>query len=159
MSKKKTVGQESVELSNKKDTLDSSVTAVDLQREMQKGFEAQMRDVIRKSLKKYQSDFFIVVISKRERLLKNIVRSFFLDRRSCPSPEYDQAVYRYLFSTDQLEFIWVVPAKDVCEQLRDAPLDAPAEERELLNYVFDFYDGKLLKLAKKYNGEEDLSKN
>jgi hypothetical protein len=33
----------------------------------------------------------------------------------------------------------------------------PESERELLNFVLDFQDGTLLKLAKKLNGEEEDS--
>ena len=99
-------------------------------------------------------DFYIVVTTKKERLMSNVLRNYFFGRFSCPTPEYDQTVYKYHRKDDQIEFLWVVPCKETCEVMKSDPLGVPQEEKELLKFVLDFEDGSLLRLSKGFNGEK-----
>ncbi len=109
---------------------------------------------VEQGLKDYMvGDFYVVVSTKKERLLPNVLRNYFFTRFSCPSPEYDQTVYRYHRADDALEFLWVVPSKDACQHFYNNPLQTSEDERELLEYVLSFLDGTLLNRAKKLNGE------
>jgi len=128
--------------------------------EQLKDFEKNMNICIDRSKKEFDGDFYIVVTTKKERLMQNVIRNYFLGRKSCPTPEYDQAVYRYnrrVGDVPFIEFLWVVPAKDICSYMITDALKLPPEQRDLLGYVMDFTDGSLLRLAKKLNGEADDS--
>lgn len=99
------------------------------------------------------SDFFVVVLQKKERIMQNVVRNQFLYRKSCPTPTYNQSVFRYSRKDDELEYVWSLPDKDSCYMLRANALMVAPEERDMLNFVLDFFDGTLDSLAQRYNGE------
>lgn len=103
--------------------------------------------------KKYSGDFYVVVITKKEPLMNNVIRSYFLDTRDCPTPTWDQVVYAYTKADDKLEFLWVVPDKATCEAFFLNRTMVKPEELQLLKFILDFKDGYLLKIAKKRNGE------
>ena len=98
-------------------------------------------------------NFYIVAITKRERLMSNVIRNFFLGRLSCPTPDYDQAVYFYNCGNDDLEFLWVIPSRQACFYFISHPLEIAPEESHLLRYVLNFADGSLFKMAQKRNNE------
>ena len=84
--------------------------------------------------------------------------NYFYARLSCPTPDYDQTLYKYSHKQESLTFLWVIPSRDTCQLLKDNALQVVPEERELLGFVLNFADGSLFKLAKKLNGEvEDSS--
>lgn len=146
-----TVGKAAVNLQLKDEP---SHSVIDYQREMHKDFEKNIYDCVERGKKGFSSDFFVVVITKKERLFENVIRNYFINRKSCPTPEWDQAVYSYNHKDDHLKFMWVIPAKDICEYYRFYMLLVVPEERELLNFVLEFHDGTLFRLSKKLNGEE-----
>lgn len=149
MSKKKTVGQAAVELQEKKpDTRDP----IELQREMQKDWEENLIEALNRGKKLFHDNFYVVIETKKERLLQNVIRNYFFARKSCPTPAYDQTVYRYL-NNDIVEFLWVIPSKDTCQLFKENALLIAPEEQELLQYVLLFEDGTLLQHAKKLNNE------
>lgn len=126
---------------------------VELERAMHKDYEENVQQCIERGKKEHPGDFYIVVITKKERLLQNVLRHYYLHRATCPTPEYDQTVYKYFREHDAHQFLWVVPDKITCEMLRDNALQIPDLERDLLRFVLDFYDDTLMKLSKKLNGE------
>ena len=121
---------------------------------MQKGYLDELLSTTQSGKKLYDGDFFVVVLTKKERLLPNVLRNYFLHRKTCPTPTYDQAVYHFVATEDELRFLWVVPSKDTCELLRDNALQVHDEERALRDYVLQFYDGSLDRLCLKLNPEE-----
>jgi len=125
--------------------------------EQLKDFEKNINECIERCKKDYVGDFYVVVTTKKERLMQNVIRNFFMGRKSCPTPEYDQTVYRYNRSAGHIEFLWVVPAKDICSYMITDALNLPFEQKDLLEHVMNFTDGTLLRLAKKLNGEADDS--
>lgn len=129
-------------------------TVVDMQREMQKDYLKNLVDCINNHKNVFPSDFFIVVISKNERLMPNVFRGYFLARLSCPTPEYDQTVFKYNKDAEYVEHIWTIPSQDACNYLHENAKYVVTEEQELLQYVLRFLDGSLLKLSKQLNGEE-----
>ncbi len=148
--KRDTIGKISLELSQKEpETRDP----IEIQREVHKQFEANIIDCVNRHLSVYQGDFYLEVITKKERLMQNVLRNYFFATQACPTPTWDQAVYCYHRESDSVEFLWVVPAKDICEMLTFNAITVDKSERDLLNFVLEFNDGSLLKLAKKLNGE------
>ena len=97
--KANTVGFEALRLQEKNETH----SPVDMQREIHKGtssrrsFEEEIHATIQRALidPNIQGDFYIVVLFKKERILKNVVRQYFFYRQSFPTPEYDQSVYKF----------------------------------------------------------------
>lgn len=151
MSKRKTAGQVSQELAVK--SVDNSHSAHDQMRENLIEYDKMICQCIETGKKEFAGDFYVVVITKKERLMQNVLRNYFLTRESCPTPQYDEAVYKFHKKDDRIEFLWVVPAKDVCEYIIENALLIPEEERDLLNFVLQFTNGDLDVLAKKLNGE------
>ena len=147
---KKTVGSHSVDLLSK---TPETRSPLELEYEMHKDYEQHVIDCCEQNKKVFTGDFFIVVITKKERILQNVIRNYFLARSSCPTPEWDQAVYRYDAISDSLTFLWVVPSKDTCELFMENRTQITPSELGLLKYVLEFMDGSLMALAKKFNGE------
>jgi len=150
--KRDTVGKISLELQEK--SIQDDHTAREQADEQLKDFEDNIQQCVERCKQDYIGDFYVIVITKKERLMKNVLRNYFTGRQTCPTPEYDQTVYRYNRKAGNIEFLWVIPAKDVCAYMITNALELPPEQRELLEFVMDFTDGTLLNLAKKLNGEE-----
>lgn len=150
MEHRTTVGKVAIDLQKKESPTHDPI---ELEREMHKDYEAHMQQAIDRGLKDHPKDFYVVVLTKKERLLENVLRNFFLTRQSCPRPEYDQTVYRYDRATDTIEFLWVIPSKDTCQLFKQNALDIVPEERGLLEYILKFYDGTLDATANTLNGE------
>lgn len=108
-------------------------------------------DIVKKQMP--SCTFYIEVITKKERLMRNVLRCYMKARVSCPTPDFDQIAYEYDHTLDKINFLWVVPCPEACYQMLSDPLSVPLEERQLLNYVLDYADGTLLKLAKEKSGE------
>lgn len=151
--KKKTVGAVALELQSKEaPTRDP----IELQREMQKEYIDNLLECVTKNKSIYDKDFYVSVLTKKETLLENVLRNYFLATKACPTPTYDQAVYKYRRESEDVLFMWVIPSKQTCEHFRDNALDVikyGGDEKQLLQFVLLFYDNKLDELAKKENGE------
>jgi hypothetical protein len=151
-SKKETVGKLALDLQQQ---IPDTTDPIEIEREAHKDYADNVFNCLADGKKVYpQSDFYIVVETKKERLLTNVLRNYFFHRRSCPTPNFDQTVYKYTWNNDHLSFLWVVPSKDTCKLFKDNVLRIASEERDLLKYVLDFEDGTLLKLAKELNNEQ-----
>lgn len=150
MSKKDTVGKIASDLLLK---TPESQDPIEIQREVHKEYEDHIFKVVEEGKNKHYDDFFIVVITKRERLLANVIRNYFFTRESCPTPDYDQTVYHYHNKHDELEFLWVLPSKDTCQLFKANALQIAPEERHLLEFILQDSNGELLALSKRLNRE------
>lgn len=146
--KRETVGQASYSLWNKKP---EAADATEQMREQLDQYDQELLGCLETGKKKYYDDFYLVVITKKERLMPNVMRNYFFSRSTCPTPDYDQTVYRYTKSDDGLEFLWVVPSKQACLYMLNNPLEV--QEKELLGFVLDYSDGTLMKKALTLNKE------
>lgn len=127
---------------------------IEIEREVHKDYEKHIVDAVERGKKLYHGDFYIQVLNKRERLMPNVIRQYFFPRQSCPTPDYDQTVYKYNKIGDFLEFLWVLPTYDAYMHLKENALLVAPEERWLLNYVLLDADGSLLRKAKELNNEQ-----
>ena len=75
----------------------------------------------------------------------------------CPTPDFDQTVYKYNYKEQRHDFMWVIPSKDACIYLAEHYKEVAPEERMLLNFVLLFVTGELDKYAKKLNKEQPSS--
>ncbi len=149
-----TVGKIASDLMQKQPETNSPI---DLQRSMTSGYIANLIECVDRFKKDSSGDFYVVIITKNERLLANVFRNYFTARFSCPTPDYDQTVYKYNRKKDELEYLWTIPSKDACYYLLNNALLVDKSERDLLKFVMEFSSGDLYKKAKKLNGEKESS--
>jgi len=146
-----TVGEASVRLSRKSN---SKHSAVDQMREQLTDYDKNVHQCIKENRNFLDDVFYVVALTKKERLMPNVIRGYFFARMSCPTPDYDQVVYRYTKSGDHLEFLWVVPSIEIVNYMKSHRSKIPASQYSLLENVLKFTDGTLLRLAKQENNEK-----
>lgn len=149
--KRDTVGKLSSELIVK---APDTRSAKELEEAMQQDYLKELTACVQTNRKKYHKDFYVVVLTKNEKLMPNVFRNYFLDRSTCPTPDYDQSVFKFNASQESIEYLWSLPSKDSIEYLKYHKKEVVPEERQLLMFVLDFLDGTLDRLAKTMNGEE-----
>ncbi len=152
--KRDTVGKISLDLA-KQDA--GKVSVIDQQRAMTEDYMKHLFECIDSHYDKFKDSFFIEVTTKMEPLMQNVLRNYFCARQSCPTPNYDQTLFRYNKEQGRIEFIWTIPSRDACHHLKENMLEVVQEEKELLQFVLMFADGTLFKLCKKFNNEKDAS--
>lgn len=151
---RESVGKISSELLSK---TPESTDPIEIERAMHQDYVKNVIECVQTSKKQFFGDFFVVVLTKKERLMQNVLRHYFFARKSCPTPDYDQAVYHYQSDKDDLEFLWVIPSKEACLTFIEQSSSIAPEEWGLLKYVLEFADGTLFKKAKILNGEKENS--
>lgn len=105
----------------------------------------------------FSDSFFIAALLKKEKLLSNVIRNYFVPTKDCPTPTYDQTIYRYDHHKESIEFLWVIPDQETCEIFHfNKNIIVPSEQGLLAN-VLAFYDGTLLKKCKELNGETQFA--
>ena len=151
---RETVGKISSELLKK--ATEDKHTAKDQTAEQLSDYENNIDIAVTNGIKEFglDRDFYVVVLTKKERLLQNVIRNYFLTRTTCPTPDYDQTVYKYHHESGYIEYLWTVPNKETCINMKTYALQVPPEQKELLNFVLSFYDGTLLKKAQQLNNEQ-----
>lgn len=106
-----------------------------------------LNEAFEQGKRKYNGDFYIEMCMKREKLFWNVETRWLPHvRQSCPTPMFEQTVYRYNRSEDYLEYIWALPdIRTACYLIENALL-LPPEQKELINFVLDFKEGRLHKI-------------
>lgn len=148
--KRETVGKISTDLLAKEP---ESRDPIELQREMNKSYASELENCVLEFRKSNARDFYVSVLTKKERLMENVLRNYFFPLHACPTPTYDQAVYKYNHEDERIEFLWVIPSKDTCELFMANADQIVPEERDLLRFISSMYNGSLLQLARKLNNE------
>lgn len=152
--KRETVGKIASDLLQKEP---DSLSPIENMREQLTEYEKNLFECVERYKNHFPLNFFIVVITKKEPLMPNVLRNYFYARMTCPTPDYDQTVYHYKHKEESLTFLWVIPSRDTCHLLKDNALEVHPDEKELLGFVIKFSDGSLYKFAKKLNGEDEDS--
>ena len=149
-----TVGKISLDLMQK---TPESTDPIELERAMQEKYIDELIACVETHKKIFPANFFIIVITKNERLMPNVFRNYFFARLTCPTPDYDQSVFSYNKEHDVIEYVWTIPSQDACIHLKKHALEVHPSEKELLFCVLKFADGTLYKLAKSLNGEAETT--
>lgn len=131
----------------------------DARTESLKDYVRKLESTIADGLKVYSGDFFIQASTKAERTLQIVIRNLIFHKRACPTPTYDQKLYKYNRANDKVEFLWSIPDKATCEWMKTCPFEVPEAHRELLQTVLDFYDRTLDRITMKLNGEDDSNQD
>jgi hypothetical protein len=156
MESKKTLGAIATEL--QKNSLDNTHSAHDQMQEQLSEYDVNLYETLLNHKTKifpHAREFFIVVLTQKIKIFNNALRNYFFGRLTCPTPEWDQTVYKYNRKDDCLEFMWTIPDKNTCEYMYYNALTIPDEEKELLKYVIDYKEGNLLKVCKQLNKETE----
>jgi hypothetical protein len=109
--KKKTYGQQVMEHRSKQHSDDDDV--IEYRRKIEPEIIKNIHETIAKAKDQDQyrgKDFYICLLMKTERM-GNIPRTFVLARKSCPTPTYQQSVWKYHRNSGELEFLWAIPEK------------------------------------------------
>ena len=150
---KKTTGEVSLELLSKKQ---DPVLVIDQARSQLSSYQENIIECVNSNKNRLDKDFYVTVLTKKERLLPNVLRNYFFARASCPTPDYDQIVYKYMRSSEEIKLLWVIPSKDACIYMIKNKHLIPKEEEELLSYVLAFESGELYKKSVILNKEIEV---
>jgi hypothetical protein len=148
---RETVGKISTELLSK---APNSTDPIEIERELHKDYVKNILECVESNKNQFDGDFFVIVLTKKEPLMQNVLRHYYFSRHSCPTPDYDQTVYQYHREKEDIEFLWVIPSKEACLTFMEQASSIAPEEWGLLHYVLKFADGTLFKLAKQLNNEK-----
>lgn len=154
--KKKTVGQVATEEMHKDPGVKSVVEITNVVHDPEK-YLKNLIECAETNRKIYPGDFYIEVQLKNEPLLWNVFKDQFYAKHACPTPTWDQTVYRYDHHKEAIEYLWTIPCQDACYYLYNNAALVNKSEQESLKFVLDFFDGTLFSLAKKLNGEQQDS--
>jgi len=149
---KLTVGEKAAELL--KNYKDNTHSAYEQMREQLSEYDKSLYECYEKNKNTYKDKFYIVVLTRAEKTMVNVIRNQFFTRHTCPTPEYDQTVYKCDKTTYIPQFLWTIPCEERCQMMFDCAAQVPPEEYCLLKFVQEFYDGTLLNLALRLNNEE-----
>lgn len=100
--------------------------------------------------------FYVVMVKTNERTEERKPIDKFFPRLSCPTPGYNQDVFKYHPISGQLEYLWSIPRKARYWQIwnnRHKYLDNK-ELKRLASFVVLMETGELLQWVKKENGEK-----
>lgn len=148
---RETIGKLSTELLQK-DTHSDHTAGEQMEKQLE-NFEENFFECINRGKSMFPGDFYIIVITKRERLFANVLRNFFFPTLACPTPTWDQIVYKYNRKDESHDFLWVIPDKESCNFIASNRLSLDLSQQELVKFVLDFMDGSLDKKARILNGE------
>jgi hypothetical protein len=149
-----TVGSQILELSQRQIEKMSVIEAWKLK---EQDYMNNLIECAETNRKLIQGDFFIVSQLKLETLLSNALptfREYFIAQQTCPSPNYDQNLYKYDSTNEEITYIWSIPDRETSHYLFENQVVVHESERQLLEFVLKFADGSLFRLMKQLNGEK-----
>lgn len=150
--KRKTLGQQTLEQAQK--GVDSYEIG-DLAPEMLKNAEKSLYNAVSRGKRRFPKDF---IIEGHKRIQKVNLHGMipiewrFIERQSCPTPTYDQTVLLYHHQSNELEFLWEVPDKNLVDAYKIGIYPGPSNEA-LIPFIEDFLNGNLDRRCAKMNNE------
>ena len=151
---KRTVGSVALELQQKEP---ESSDPIEIQRATEKEYIKNIGICISDNMHRYAGDFYIIVLTKNEKLLYNTFRNYFIARSSCPTPDYDQTVFMFQRESQDILYLWTIPDRETCLLYSNNTHKIVPEEYPLLEQILRFKNGDLFALCKKLNKEEDAT--
>jgi len=114
-------------------------------------------------------DFYVEVLVKKETIFDQaffdgtaqiptggVMKIQQMAKKACPTPFFDQTLYRYNADSGDLTFLWVVPDIDTCIRFYENQNLITSEVADLAKFILQFLNGDLHRLCQKLNGEEVL---
>src|ERR1700677_1248316 len=174
MNEKKTIGQQVVDISKDRSggTLDIREVMAASEREHMQSLmwcaEHAAKQVqcmpecpdICKTNEAMTGTFYIEVLAKKESVFdqaffdgtKNdyvggVTRLQQMAKKACPTPFFDQTLYKYNSYTGDLQFMWVVPDIDTCIRFYENQHLVTSEVADLAKFILQFLNGDLHRLC------------
>lgn len=135
------------------------MSAVDAWKAKEQDYLKNLIECAEINRKKFNGDFYILNTIKNEPIFNKylpmpVIREYFIALHDCPTPNYDQNLYKYNSKLEQIEFIWSIPDRETAQMLHANKDIVDESERGLLKFVLDYADGTLFRLMKRLNGEQ-----
>ncbi len=122
----------------------------------EKTYIKDLYETLDRGKKETDGDFFIEVIRTHEGGYRKGFRRRQFWTHSCSTPTPGSAIYQYTRTEDKLDLLWDLPVTTACafayKHRKELPIEGMSN---VLKTILDYYDGTLLKRAKKINGEYD----
>jgi hypothetical protein len=134
-----TVGAAAYEILRKGE---SSQGVVDTQREMQKGYLDELIKCAKRH--EWREPFYLCVITKKERIMQNVIRNYFFARQTRPAPDYNMALYKYDPIDECISFEWVLPDPESVDMILENAAQLPKEQNDLIDFCVKFRLGVLI---------------
>lgn len=156
MDERKTFGQQILEHRAKNLSLESDI--IEYRREMEPDIMTQVYNTAYEAKNKNGyalRDFYVVMLISKERFA-DTPRTWIFARKSCPSPVYKQAVWKFHFQSDTLEFLWVLPDLILYHHIirNKHKYIMDKECSDLAKFVILDHSGELMDWVKRENGEK-----
>jgi hypothetical protein len=152
---RKTVG-EVYNLTHKAERPETTQDLLDTQKPAAVDYMQKLHKTVRSAVETYpgQPYVFVEAFTRKDKLMVRALVTEFFTRSSCPTPSFNQAVYRYDVKNGRLEFAWQLPSNKRCLHYLANPFSLDEGERLIIGYVHDLKSGALEQLAINLNNEE-----
>lgn len=105
-----------------------------------------------------EGDFYIISMLLHDEKLNYSIKNKFFATSACPTPMYDQSVYKFKRATQEIEYLWTVPDKLTVEIWSQDKTAMEPENLPLLDMILKFKSGELQRMSDELNGAYDGSK-
>jgi hypothetical protein len=110
-------------------------------------FVKELESTIESNKHRYQSPFYVLILTKKEMWACNVVRNFFIARQTYPLatdiikdyPNHTKTLYKVNTDKGSLEIMWCLPGHQECQAIARNP---GSFDRELVNWIFQCYAGQ-----------------
>jgi hypothetical protein len=153
--REKTAGQSYME-AQKSEKPETVQDLLETQKAASRNYRDELFNAVGKGKEAYPQEdiFFIEALTRQDRIMVMAEVTTFIPRITCPTPTFNQSVYRYINSEDILEYGWTIPSKRRCLYYLKNPIGTSEGESMLIKFVHELKDGTLEKLAQTLNKEE-----
>ena len=103
----------------------------------------------------FVGDFYVEVYTFMAKLLPNVIRNRMYTRKSCPTPNYDQIVYRFNSEMERIEELWVLGTRATCFYFLQNQKEIRPDMYQTVDYIRQFADGSLFRMCKELNNEKE----
>lgn len=154
--KKETYGQQLIKVWKNKD----AYTPIDIAKAVfsdhgPTSINQKIQKVYEEGKKEYADNFYIVCLIRGERFSKGTtVRNQVFHQKDCPTPTYDQNVFKYDRSKNCLIYLWSVPDIAFTHWISKYYLYLPLDQQDLAYFCRAFLSGGLDRLCARENKEE-----
>lgn len=108
----------------------------------------------KKSYPHWEKNLYVQVLREQLQTHRNVGRWHKpIIRLSPPTPSPNQIVYQYIYTTDDLIELWVLPPQYAIDIYIENKDTIDPSEWKLLKYCIDYVEGDLDRLVMKINGE------
>jgi hypothetical protein len=135
------------------------MSVIDAWKAKEQDYLKNLVECVETNRKKFEKDFYILTTIKNETIFNKylpmpVFREYFFALNDCPTPNYDQNLFKYNSKLEQIEFVWAIPDRETAQMLHANKDIIDESERWLLKFVLDYADGTLYRLMKSLNGEQ-----